>query len=96
MSNVDRCHLQLIKKHQRGNIPRVEWLDRLAFRSIERINEATDLIAAHDDRVHLFIDLPDFEWPVLFHEQVRYALLTSVTNALAASRNNTSTAVGWR
>jgi phosphatidylinositol 3-kinase len=67
---IDRIE-KLIKKHQRGNIPRVEWLDRLAFRSIERINEATDLIAAHDDRVHLFIDLPDFEWPVLFHEQHR-------------------------
>jgi len=30
--------LKLVKKHERGDLPRLEWLDQLAFRKIERIH----------------------------------------------------------
>jgi len=29
---------KLVKKHERGDLPRLEWLDQLAFRKIERIH----------------------------------------------------------
>ena len=34
---------QLVKKHERGDIEQLPWLDRLAFREIERIHAVRQL-----------------------------------------------------
>lgn len=30
---------QLIKRHERGDLPRMDWLDKLAYRQIEKIHK---------------------------------------------------------
>lgn len=34
---------KLVKKHERGDIPRLDWLDKLAFRQIEKIHKVRPL-----------------------------------------------------
>ena len=29
---------QLVKEYERGDIPKIDWLDRLAFRQLERVH----------------------------------------------------------
>jgi len=45
----------LTKKHRNGHIPKVDWLDRLAFREIEVINEREK---RNSDYLYLMIDFP--------------------------------------
>ncbi|KAG0248334.1 Phosphatidylinositol (PI) 3-kinase [Mortierella polycephala] len=56
---------KLLKKQDRGDIPRTEWLDNLAYRQIERIHKKH---AAQSDKMLLNIDLPKFDFPVIFDE----------------------------
>jgi phosphatidylinositol 3-kinase len=34
----DRCAFQLVKKHERGDMPKSEWLDKLVFRRMSEIH----------------------------------------------------------
>jgi phosphatidylinositol 3-kinase len=78
--------LQLMKKFERGDLPKNEWLDNMAFRRIEEIHAVScerssfgDLITyyvpqveeAKSENLYLYIDLPRFDFPVIFNEQVR-------------------------
>ena len=55
--------LQLIKKHEMGEIPRIDWLDNLVFRKIEQLQkEHSNKTSDH----FLFVDFPRFDFPVLF------------------------------
>jgi phosphatidylinositol 3-kinase len=45
---------------------RVEWLDNLVFREIERINKQAS--AASKDEHYLFIDFPRFDFPIVYSE----------------------------
>ncbi|KAI7959133.1 hypothetical protein MJO28_002924 [Puccinia striiformis f. sp. tritici] len=56
---------KLVKKHERGDLPRMEWLDQLAFRQIERIH-AQETAKSRD--MYLYVDLPRFDFPILFNE----------------------------
>lgn len=55
---------KLIKKWTQGRLSRVEWLDKLAPRAIERINLQTD--QKSQDRITLFLEMPEFEFPIVF------------------------------
>lgn len=55
---------KLIKKWTQGRLSRVDWLDRLAPRAIERINLQTD--QKSQDRITLFLEMPEFEFPIVF------------------------------
>lgn len=66
-SDIDRLE-KLIKKYDRGQIERVPWLDRLTFQAIEKINVQTAPDAAQGHSF-LFIELPDFEHPVVFYQK---------------------------
>ncbi|KAM0791817.1 hypothetical protein ACM66B_004077 [Microbotryomycetes sp. NB124-2] len=61
---------KLVKKHESGDVPRMDWLDKLAFRKIEQIHA---LEAAKSRHLFLYVDLPRFEFPVVFGE-VEYSL----------------------
>ncbi|KAG5459846.1 MAG: armadillo-type protein, partial [Olpidium bornovanus] len=76
-------YLQLVKKHERGDLTRLDWLDNLAFREIEKVNrrpcisEAIRLTAEpcllqgqsmDSKRLFLYIDLPKFDFPLVFSE----------------------------
>ncbi|KAF8515401.1 atypical/PIKK/PI3K protein kinase [Hysterangium stoloniferum] len=56
---------KLVKKYERGDLPKSDWLDKLAFRRMEEIHAAeTD----KSDNLFLYIDLPRFDFPVVFTE----------------------------
>ncbi|KAF8931871.1 Phosphatidylinositol (PI) 3-kinase, partial [Dissophora ornata] len=56
---------KILKKKDRGDIPRTDWLDNLAYRQIEQIHKKH---AAQSDKMLLNIDLPRFDFPVIFDE----------------------------
>jgi phosphatidylinositol 3-kinase len=56
---------RLIKDYERGDVVKVDWLDRIAFRQIERAH-ATE--ASKSEHLFLYIDLPRFDFPVVFSE----------------------------
>jgi phosphatidylinositol 3-kinase len=58
---------KLIKKWSQGRLNRVEWLDKLASRAIEKINLQTDLDT--QERLTLFIEMPEYEFPIVFIPQ---------------------------
>ncbi|WVN86799.1 uncharacterized protein L203_101971 [Cryptococcus depauperatus CBS 7841] len=57
---------RLVKEFERGDIPKIDWLDRLAFRQIEKVHASH---ASKSDRLYLYIDLPRFDFPVVYSEQ---------------------------
>lgn len=46
---------KLAKKHRNGQIPKVDWLDRLTFREIEMINEKEK---TESDYLYLLVEFP--------------------------------------
>lgn len=46
---------KLAKKHRNGQVPKVDWLDRLTFREIEMINEKEK---TESDYLYLLVEFP--------------------------------------
>eukprot|EP00741_Cyanophora_paradoxa_P022587 tig00000248_g21812.t1 len=61
---MDRLE-KLMRRFDRGEIPSVDWLDRLAFRHIERVNKESE--GKRRSNTYLYVELPVFEYPVAFH-----------------------------
>jgi phosphatidylinositol 3-kinase len=75
-----------MRKYETGDIPRVEWLDHLAFREIENLNKVAylwlslaqalidvnlfDFFQVEPDMLYLYVDLPKFDFPVVFSDKV--------------------------
>jgi hypothetical protein len=61
---------------------KIDWLDRMAFRQIERVHAVSGSVvlavarsdsqaeASKSDKLYLYVDLPKFDFPVVFSEQV--------------------------
>ncbi|KAH0833172.1 kinase-like domain-containing protein [Lanmaoa asiatica] len=56
---------KLVKKYERGDLPKSDWLDKMAFRRMEEIHAAE---TAKSENMFLYIDLPRFDFPVIFSE----------------------------
>ncbi|GAA5999651.1 phosphatidylinositol 3-kinase VPS34 [Rhodotorula paludigena] len=85
---------KLVKKHERGDIARLDWLDKLAFRQIEKIHKAE---SEKSDNLFLYIDLPRFDFPVVFSEpEYPLPILSSHTlsSTLAAPATTAASAQG--
>ncbi|KAK6540811.1 Phosphatidylinositol (PI) 3-kinase [Orbilia ellipsospora] len=80
---MDRLEKQ-IKKHESGEIPRIEWLDNLAFRQLEQIQKKS--IKRTSDHF-LYIDFPRFDFPVVFCD-FEYPTIASLAQAAAAEKEN--------
>ncbi|BGP25770.1 phosphoinositide 3-kinase [Rhodotorula toruloides] len=81
---------KLVKKHERGDIPRLDWLDKLAFRQIEKIHKAE---SEKSENLFLYIDLPRFDFPVIFCEpDYPLPVLSSLTLSSTGVPPSTSTA----
>ncbi|KAF9357926.1 Phosphatidylinositol (PI) 3-kinase [Mortierella sp. NVP85] len=77
---------KLLKKQDRGDIPRTEWLDGLAYRQIEQFHKKH---AAQSDKMLLNIDLPKFDFPLVFSEHVYESKAhTSLSNFSGTTINN--------
>ncbi|KFX99495.1 hypothetical protein V495_07106 [Pseudogymnoascus sp. VKM F-4514 (FW-929)] len=104
---------KLLKKHEMGEIPRVEWLDQLVFRNIEKQNilssspsakslqnrqskldgEITTLDGEveadiEDEVFTLHIELPRFDFPVVFSDHEYPPPPISSMQHLSSSQNN--------
>ncbi|KAF8183954.1 atypical/PIKK/PI3K protein kinase [Pholiota molesta] len=67
---------KLVKKYERGDLPKSDWLDKMAFRKMEEIHAAA---TEKSENLFLYIDLPRFDFPVIFSEPEVSA--TSSTNS---------------
>ncbi|KAE9386016.1 atypical/PIKK/PI3K protein kinase [Gymnopus androsaceus JB14] len=56
---------KLVKKYERGDLAKSEWLDKLTFRKMEEIHAAE---TQKSENLYLYIDLPRFDFPVIFSE----------------------------
>lgn len=56
----------LVKDYDRGDITKIDWLDRLAFRQIEKLHAEE---ASKSEHLFLYVELPKFDFPVVFTEQ---------------------------
>ena len=56
----------LVKDYERGDVAKIDWLDRMAFRQIEKVHASE---ASKSDKLFLYVDLPKFDFPVVFSEQ---------------------------
>ncbi|KAI0709903.1 atypical/PIKK/PI3K protein kinase [Earliella scabrosa] len=56
---------KLIKKYERGDLPKSDWLDTLTFRKMREIHKAE---TEKSENLFLYIDLPRFDFPVIFSE----------------------------
>ena len=66
-TEMDRLE-KLVKQHEQGDLPRLDWLDNLAFRKIEQLNTAIKSNGQVSEEVFLYIDFPRFDFPVVFSE----------------------------
>lgn len=76
--------MQLVKKYDRGDMPKSDWLDAMAFRKMSEIHTVgnyylqphshTELRVQAEteksEKLFLYIDLPRFDFPVIFCEPV--------------------------
>ncbi|KAF7367441.1 Phosphatidylinositol 3-kinase VPS34 [Mycena sanguinolenta] len=56
---------KLVKKYERGDLTKSDWLDKMAWRKMEEIHAAE---TAKSENLFLYIDLPRFDFPVIFSE----------------------------
>lgn len=64
LHEMDRLE-KLIKKLESGDMPRVEWLDNLVFRQIERINKNQE---PEENQHYLFVELVQFDFPIVYSD----------------------------
>ncbi|RHZ89967.1 hypothetical protein Glove_9g253 [Diversispora epigaea] len=72
-SEMDRLE-KLVKRYERNDMAKLEWLDNLAFRQIEKIHKQE---SSKSKNLYLYIDLPKFDFPVVFSEP-DYILPTAI------------------
>ncbi|KAF5326957.1 hypothetical protein D9619_004332 [Psilocybe cf. subviscida] len=65
---------KLVKKYERGDLPKSDWLDKMAFRKMEEIHAAA---TEKSENLFLYIDLPRFDFPVIFNEPEATSASTS-------------------
>ena len=72
---------KLIKRHERGDLPRVDWLDKLAYRQVETVYQVE---SQSSDRLFLYIDLPRFELPIVYCEAESILPSADAANGLSS------------
>lgn len=75
---------KLIKMHERNDLPHLLWLDKLAYRQIEKIHLEESL---QSEDIFLYVDLPRFEIPIVYCEQE--ASLPTPTAAIGSQAHQT-------
>ncbi|KAI0064055.1 atypical/PIKK/PI3K protein kinase [Artomyces pyxidatus] len=68
---------KLVKKHERGDLPKSEWLDKMVFRKMSEIHAAE---TEKSSNLYLYIDLPRFDFPVIFSELEATPSTSSTSN----------------
>uniref|UniRef100_A0A803L0K8 phosphatidylinositol 3-kinase n=1 Tax=Chenopodium quinoa TaxID=63459 RepID=A0A803L0K8_CHEQI len=58
---------KLMNKYERGQIPRVDWLDRLTFKAMEKIKDR-ESCGSRSSQLYIVVDFCSFEHQVVFQE----------------------------
>jgi phosphatidylinositol 3-kinase len=66
-TEMDRLE-KLVKRHEQGDLPRLDWLDNLAFRKIEQLHTSIKSNGQVSNDIFLYIDFPRFDFPIIFSE----------------------------
>ncbi|KAJ4480107.1 atypical/PIKK/PI3K protein kinase [Lentinula aciculospora] len=75
---------KLVKKYERGDLPKSEWLDRITFRKMEEIHAVRTsrfTETQKSENLFLYIDLPRFDFPVIFSEPESLAQTSAILPA---------------
>ncbi|CCJ29853.1 unnamed protein product [Pneumocystis jirovecii] len=76
-SQNEMNHLEmLVNEYTIGNIPKVDWLDNLVFHQIEKIYQKR---FDQSESLVLYVDFPQFDFPVIFSEY-QYPAFTFPSN----------------
>jgi len=73
---------KLVNKYERGQIQRVDWLDRLTFKTMERIKERESL--KNGSSHYLVVDFCSFEHRVVF--QVFLHLICAIAQSISLTK----------
>jgi hypothetical protein len=73
---------KLVNKFERGQLPHIDWLDRIALKSIEKIKEQESKRSGKTS-LHLIVDLRTFEHPVAF--EVRLTVIRKLQELVLPS-----------
>ncbi|TRM64867.1 kinase-like domain-containing protein [Schizophyllum amplum] len=57
---------KLVKKYERGDLPKSDWLDKMAFRKMAEVHAEE---TKKSENLFLYIDLPRFDFPVIYSEK---------------------------
>ncbi|KAL1751342.1 kinase-like domain-containing protein [Schizophyllum commune] len=60
---------KLVKKYERGDLPKSDWLDKLAFRKMAEVHAVRKEETKKSENLFLYIDLPRFDFPVIYSEK---------------------------
>lgn len=71
---------KLMNKYERGKIQRVDWLDRLTFKAVEKIKER-ESCGTRSSQLYLVVDFCSFEHQVVFQESGPNVFLPSPIGA---------------
>ncbi|XP_057528744.1 phosphatidylinositol 3-kinase, root isoform isoform X2 [Amaranthus tricolor] len=71
---------KLMNKYERGQIPRVDWLDRLTFKAMEKIKDR-ESCGSRSSQLYLVVDFCSFEHQVVFQESGPNVFLPSPIGA---------------
>ncbi|XP_042007161.1 phosphatidylinositol 3-kinase, root isoform-like isoform X2 [Salvia splendens] len=72
---------KLVNKYERGQIQRVDWLDRLAFKAMERIKERESLKNG-SSHLYVVIDFCSFEHRIVFQESGANIIIPSTNEVV--------------
>ncbi|KAG8929907.1 Phosphatidylinositol (PI) 3-kinase [Tulasnella sp. 418] len=75
---------KLVKKYERDDMPKLDWLDKITFRRMEEIHAAE---TEKSESLFLYIDLPRFDFPVIFSESSQESFQSNSTSAAQARSN---------
>ncbi|KAG7092293.1 hypothetical protein E1B28_008655 [Marasmius oreades] len=79
---------KLVKKYERGDLPKSDWLDKMTFRKMEEIHA---MEAQKSRNLFLYIDLPRFDFPVIFCEPEPPAPSSSISSSTTPSHPHPQT-----
>ncbi|KNA23549.1 hypothetical protein SOVF_023590 [Spinacia oleracea] len=71
---------KLMNKYERGQIPRVDWLDRLTFKAMEKIKDR-ESCGTRSSQLYVVVDFCSFEHQVVFQESGPNVFLPSPIGA---------------
>ncbi|KMT07235.1 hypothetical protein BVRB_6g148700 isoform A [Beta vulgaris subsp. vulgaris] len=71
---------KLMNKYERGQIPRVDWLDRLTFKAMEKIKDR-ESCGSRSSQLYIVVDFCSFEHQVVFQESGPNVFLPSPIGA---------------